>query len=122
MGIITKTTFSNWAAPTVPIIKHRGKIRLCGDYKIRLNKFIKTNEHSIPNIEKILAKNIDIREAYMHIKVSEETSKLLTINTSKGLYKVNWLRYDMSNAPAICKDVWSQFADKFRVYKYFTII
>lgn len=103
MGIITKTTFSNWAAPIVPIIKHRGKIRLCGDYKVRLNKFIKTNEHLIPNIEKNLAKKasgtnhskIDIREAYMHIKVSEETSKLLTINTSKGLYKVNWLRYGM---------------------------
>lgn len=43
LGIITPVTHSNWAAPIVPVLKHDGSIRLCGDYRIRLQKLIPTH-------------------------------------------------------------------------------
>lgn len=35
------------------------------------------------------------------MSVSDDTAKLLTINTHKGLYKVKKLMYGVTNAPAI---------------------
>ena len=37
----------------------------------------------------------------MQIPVDEQTSKLLTINTSKGLFHVTYLVYGVASAPAI---------------------
>ena len=30
--------FSQWAAPIVPIVKGDGTIRICGDYKLTVNR------------------------------------------------------------------------------------
>ncbi|KAK9736185.1 Gryzun, putative Golgi trafficking [Popillia japonica] len=38
LGILSPTQFSDWATPVLPTIKHSGKIRLCGDYKVPLNR------------------------------------------------------------------------------------
>ena len=32
-GVIVPVKFSSWAAPVVPVIKHDGNVRLCGDYQ-----------------------------------------------------------------------------------------
>lgn len=109
LNIIEKIPYAEWATPIVPIVKGNGKIRICGDYKVTLNKGLVPDEHPIPNIEDVLAKiatgsifsKFDIREAYLHMTVSDESAKLLTINTHKGLYKVKRLMYGVTNAPAI---------------------
>lgn len=110
IGVLERVKFAEWATPIVPIVKANAKdIRICGDYKVTINKSIVPEHHPIPHIEQILASmhdarffaKFDIREAYLHIPTNEETADLLTITTPKGLYRVKRMLYGITNAPAI---------------------
>ena len=54
-GIIRKVQTSDWAAPLVPVIKPMGKLRLCGDYKVTVNKAISLDTYPLPLIDALLA-------------------------------------------------------------------
>ena len=38
LGISEPVHFSEWTAPVVPLVKNDGSIRLCGDYKLIINR------------------------------------------------------------------------------------
>ena len=44
---------------------------------------------------------LDLSHAYNQIELDEESSRMLTINTSRGLFKVNRLPFGISSASAI---------------------
>lgn len=44
-GIIEPVEYSDWAAPVIPAVKTDGTIKICGDYKITINREAK--EHFI---------------------------------------------------------------------------
>ena len=44
-GVIKPIQFSQWAAPIVPVVKQDGTIRVCGDYKVTVNKVAKTDTY-----------------------------------------------------------------------------
>jgi hypothetical protein len=46
--IIQKVSHSDWASPIVPVVKSRGKIRICGDYK-EVNMAIYTDPYPTPD-------------------------------------------------------------------------
>ena len=52
-GIIESVNHSDWAV--VPILKKDGSIRICGDYKVIINKVAKIDSYPIPRIEDIYA-------------------------------------------------------------------
>lgn len=52
-GIIKLVDTNPWATPIVPVIKNDGSVRLCGDYKITLNKFLEQDKHPMPRIDEI---------------------------------------------------------------------
>lgn len=54
-GIIESVTFSDWAAPIVPVMKGDGSIRICEDYKITVNQVAKADVYPIQNIDEIFA-------------------------------------------------------------------
>ena len=107
-GILKPVTTSKWATPIVPVVKPNGKIRLCGDFKVTVNKFLKVDKYPLPKIEDILATlgggihftKIDLNQAYLHLPVDENSQELLTINTPKGLFQFTRLPYCIASSPA----------------------
>ena len=54
--IIEPVEISEWAAPVVPILKKDVTIRLCGDYKVTVNKVASVDTYPIPRIDDLYAK------------------------------------------------------------------
>ena len=108
-NIITPVETSEWATPIVPVAKKSGGVRICGDFKVTLNANLRTEQYPLPKIEDIFAtlaggqrfSKLDLRQAYLHMVMNEESSNLLTLNTHKGLYKMNRLAFGVSSAPAM---------------------
>ena len=44
---------------------------------------------------------LDLSHAYNQVELDDESSRMLTINTRRGLFKVNRLPFRISSAPAI---------------------
>lgn len=107
-GVIEKLQFSDWAAPIVPVPKPDGSIRICGDYKLTVNRVAKKESYPLPRIEDILASlaggqsftKLDLAHAYNQVPLDEESKKVVVINTHKGLYRYNRLPFGIASAPA----------------------
>ncbi|XP_056008456.1 uncharacterized protein K02A2.6-like [Ostrea edulis] len=108
-GVITKIDYSEWATPIVPVIKSDGSVRICGDFKVTVNPVLEIDQYPLPRIEEIFAAlskgqrftKLDLRHSYLQMTVDDESRKLLTINTEKGLYRYNRLVFGVASAPAI---------------------
>ena len=108
-GILEKADHSEWAAPIVPVPKKDGKIRICGDYKVTINPYLKVDQHPLPTPEEIFATlaggkkftKLDLSQAYQQILLDDSAKKLITINTHLGLYCYTRLPFGVSSAPAI---------------------
>ncbi|XP_054260334.1 uncharacterized protein K02A2.6-like [Macrosteles quadrilineatus] len=115
-GIITKVDHSDWGTPIVPVVKPNGQVRICADYKVTVNKLIKDENYPIPRIEDIYTQmnggkifcTLDISNAYLHMRMDEESAHMQTLSTPKGMYKVNRLMFGVKVAPSL----WQQFMDK----------
>jgi len=45
-----------WATPIVPVVKGNGQVRICGDFRLTLNKWVLTDNYPLPIFEDIVAK------------------------------------------------------------------
>lgn len=108
-GIIEPVQFSDWAAPIVPIVKHDGTVRICGDYKVTVNGATNAESYPLPRVEDLLASigngkvfsKLDVANAYQQLELEEDSKKYVTISTHKGLFKYNRLPFGVSTAPAV---------------------
>ena len=108
-GVLEKVEFSDWAAPIVPVRKSSGKVRICGDFKVTINKYIENPEHPMPRAEELYQKlnggqkfsKLDLSDAYQQVELDEESRKYVTINTHLGLFRYTRLPYGISCAPQI---------------------
>ena len=88
-------------------------IRICADYFTGLSDCLKEINHPLPTAEEIFANlnggclfsKLDLSEAYLQIPVEEKCAELFTINTHRGLYKVNRLQYGMRVALTIFQKI-----------------
>lgn len=107
--IIEKVEHSEWASPTVPIVKPSGDLRICGDYSVTINKFSIFEQYPVPTLEELLSKlsggkrftKIDLSQAYHQLELTPESSIYSTINTHLGLYQYKRLTYGVSSAVSI---------------------
>ena len=109
-GVIEPVTHSEWASPTVNVVKSDGKsVRICADFKQTLNPVCSAESYPLPTPEDIFAKlaggviysTLDLSHAYHQLQLSEETQKYMVINTHKGLYKYTRLQYGINTAVGV---------------------
>ena len=106
-GIIEPVQFSEWAAPIVPVMKQDGSIRICGDYKVTINRVAKLDKYPIPKIDDMFTSlsggqrfsKLDLSHAYQQIELDEDSQHFVTINTHKGLFRYNRLPFGVASAP-----------------------
>ena len=74
-------------------------VRLCGEYKLTVNKVAKLDRSPIPRIEDLYAQlgngtaytKLDMHHACEQIQLHPQSRKYITINTSWGLFTYNRL-------------------------------
>ena len=113
LGILERVDFSQWATPIVPIIKPTGAIRICGDYKVTINKGMNIPQYPIPSVDELMDKlaggekfsKIDLSDAYLQVPLDEPSREMCTINTPFGLYRPTRLPFGTANAPAVFQSI-----------------
>ena len=113
IGVISKIEYNKWAAPAVYVKKKSNEIRVCADFSTGLNAALKDYHYPLPSPEEVFAKlnggkyfsKIDLSEAYLQLAMEEQSSRLLCINTHRGLYKFERLAFGVKVAPAIFQQV-----------------
>lgn len=127
-GIITKVATSDWGSPLVVIPKADGAVRLCVDYKIGVNERLVAANYPIQKIETILHKlkgsryfcRLDLFKAYLHLRVTEDSSVIQTITTHRGTYRMNRLSFGIKTAPSEFNRILDQLlADLPKTSSYF---
>ena len=109
-GVIVPVTYSEWASPTVNVLKANGKnVRICADFKQTLNPACNVEQYPLPTPEDLFASlargkyftKLDLSNAYHQIKLHEEAQKFMVISTHKGLFAYTRLQYGLNGAVGI---------------------
>ena len=106
LGVIKAVQF---AAPIVPVRKRDGRIRICGDFKVTINRAAKVEKYPLPRIEELFASlargklftKLDLSHAYLQVPLDPDSRKYATINTHKGLFEYQRLPFGIASAPSI---------------------
>ncbi|XP_062614634.1 uncharacterized protein K02A2.6-like [Saccostrea cucullata] len=115
-GVLQKVKNSSWAAPVVVVPKADQSVRICGDYKMTVNRVISEEQYPLPNTDDMFASlaggkkitKLDLSQAYSQLEFDRESQECLTINTHLGLFRYARLPYGVSSASAIFQSVMDQ--------------
>lgn len=100
---------SDWGTPLVPILKPNGELRICGDYKVTLNKYLVDFRYPLPRIDEIFASlqgceifiKLDMSSAYNQLVLDEKSQLLCSWSTHIGTLKVKCLPFGIKVAAPI---------------------
>ena len=105
LGVFRPITHAQWTAPFVPVLKSdKRSIRLCGDYKVIINRAAQTDQYTVPSADGIFARlagkrlfaKLDLSEAYAKLVLDDESQLLAAVNSPKRLFAVTKQPYDTS--------------------------
>ena len=85
-GITQPVKHATWAAPVLPILKPGSSLRLCGDYKVTINKCAITESYPLPGIEELFSSlaggksfsKLDLSHAYLQIELDDASKEYVT--------------------------------------------
>ena len=84
-GIIEQVQYAEWAAPIVPVLKADGKsLRICGDFKVTVNKASKLDRYPIPKIEDLFA-TLSHGTSFTKLDMSRLTSRSCWMMSLKSM-------------------------------------
>ena len=95
LRVFRPITHAQWAAPLVPVLKSdKRSIRLCGDYKVTINRAAQADQYTMPSADDIFARlagkrlfaKLDLSEAYTQLVLHDESQLLAAVNTPNGLF------------------------------------
>lgn len=100
---------SDWGTPLVPILKPNGELRICGDYKVTVNKHLIDVKYPLPRIDEIFASleggelftKLDMSNAYNQLLLDDNSQLLCTWSTPIGVLKMKRLPFGVKPAAAI---------------------
>lgn len=88
--VIESVHFPDWAAPIVPVLKRdKTSVRICGDFKVTVNRVSKLDRYPIPKIEDLFAKlaggkkfsQLDMSQAYQQLLLDDQSKNYVMIKT-----------------------------------------
>lgn len=87
--------------------KKDGSIRICGDFKVSINRVLLDDPYSLPDTEDVFATSgggtvfskIDFSNVYQQMELTADSQHYLTVNTHKGLYAYQRITYGIASAP-----------------------
>lgn len=105
-----------WSSPIVVAMKSNGKLRICADFKVTINKYVQIDDYPLPRFEDITAKlsggkyfsKIDLKDAYLQLEVHPDSRKYLVIATHKGYFAYKRLPFGISFAPSLFQRIMDQ--------------
>jgi hypothetical protein len=108
-GYMSPTKFSEFGTPVLFVTCSDGTLRMVGDYSGTVNPLCKVDIFPMPTVDSVLDNlsggcyftKLDLKRAFNQITVDDRSAEILTLNTSKGLFKVHRLSPGLSVAPAI---------------------
>eukprot|EP00731_Ephydatia_muelleri_P025658 Em0017g741a len=109
LGVLERVVHSEWAAPIVVVPKKDGRVRLCGDYKVTVNKFLDVDQYPLPKPNELFATltggkrftKLDLSQAYTQMVLEEDSRCYVTINTHIGLFRYTRLPFGVASSPAV---------------------
>lgn len=105
-GVLVPVNDAKWGTPLVPLPKPNGEIRICGDYKVTLNKYLNDFKYPLPRIEEIFASlqggilftKLDLSNAYNQLILDDESQDLCSWSTHIGTFKMTRLPFGVKPA------------------------
>ena len=108
-GKISKVFQSNWASPSVNVLKKDGTVRLCTDFSSTLNPVVTQVNAKLISVDEVIAQigdakffsKIDLSQAFLQLPLSENSKKYTVMNTCHGLFQWNYLPFGLKSSPGI---------------------
>ena len=115
-GTITKVHSSDWASPTVNVLKSNNSVRICGDFSSTVNKYLNPVHSPLPTVDDVIARvgaarifsKLDLTSAFNQLPLNEESKQYTTINTSECLFVYNYLPFGLSASPGLFQSYMSK--------------
>ena len=93
-------------------MKKDGRVRICGDYKVTVNRAAKLDKYPIPRIELFASlaggktfSKLDLSYAYLQIPLEKQSRRYVAINMHKCLFEYKRLPFGVASAPSIFQRV-----------------